>query len=164
MTTRPINVLALAASSTKVGHVFLIDGIPYDWGSSRDASNTPTEAYRYAVKKIGYYRPELIVAEFVTDESKKGQYSRSLINQFMKAAQDNDINWSQIARRQSHANKYQEACTMVERFPELKITLPRKRLWWQTEDQRMIIFEALSLALRFLEEPPEDTAHGDLPW
>lgn len=152
MTFKTDNVLALSAASIKVGHVFLIDGTPYDWGSSRDASDSPKQAYEYASKKIKYYRPEMLVTELVTDKSKKGQYTRSLINQFMKAAQDNSVPWSLVVRTQQHANKFQEAIKLVERFPELKATLPPKRYWWQTEDQRMIIFEATALALAALEE------------
>ncbi len=146
MRTKYRNVLALAAASTKLGHVFLIDGTPFDWGSSKDASDSPRQAYDFAAKKIKYYRPELLVTELVTDDSKKGQYSRSLINQIMKAAQDNDIPWSLVTRQHAYANKFQEAHTLAERFPELKATLPPKRHWRQTEDQRMIILRRCRLA------------------
>ncbi len=153
MRTEYRNVLAVAAASTKIGHVFLIDGTPFDWGSSKDASDSPRQAYQYTTKKIAYYRPELLVTELVTDESKKGQYSRSLINQIMKAAQDADIPWSLTIREQRHANKFREATALAKRFPELKAVLPPKRYWWQTEDQRMIIFEALALGLSVIDEP-----------
>lgn len=115
-------------------------------------SDSKRQAYEYASRQIEYYRPQLLVTELVTDQSKKGQYSRSLINEFMKAAQDHDVTWSLVVRKQRHANKFQEAVNLVERFPELKATLPPKRYWWQTEDQRMIIFEATALALSALEE------------
>ncbi|MFY0610697.1 MAG: hypothetical protein JXQ99_04150 [Hyphomicrobiaceae bacterium] len=153
--------MALAAASIKVGHVFLIDGTPYDWGSSRDASDSALQAYEYAAKKIKYYRPELMVTELVTGKSKKGQYTRSLINQFMKAAQDNDVPWLLTTREQHHANKFQEAIKLVERFPEMKSTLPPKRYWWQTEDQRMIIFEATALAFTAIEETQRNNAEQE---
>ena len=145
------NVLAVAAASTKIGHVFLIDGTPFDWGSSKDASDSPRQAYRYTAKKIAYYRPELLVTELVTDTCKKGQYSRSLINTIAKAAQEADIRWCLVARQQHYPNKFREARALTKRFPDLTSTLPRRRLWWQTEDQRMIIFEALALGLSVVE-------------
>lgn len=152
MTTKYHNVLAIAAASTKLGHVFLIDGTPIDWGSSKDASNSPRQAYQYTAKKIAYYQPELLVTELVTKDSKKGQYSRSLINMIAKAAQEADIQWCLVARQQRYPNKFKEARALVTRFPELKPTLPPPRHWWQTEDQRMIIFEALALGLSVLDD------------
>ena len=152
MRTEYRNVLAIAAASTKLGHVFLIDGTPFDWGSSKDASDSPRQGFEYTAKKITYYRPELLVTELVTDESKKGQYSRSLINMIAKAAQEADIQWCLVARQQHYQNKFKEAKALVKRFPELKATLPPPRHWWQTEDQRMIIFEALALGLSVLDD------------
>lgn len=155
------NVLAIAAASTKLGHAFLIDGTPFDWGTSKESSGSPRQAYRYTQKKIAYYRPELLVTELVTDTSKKGQYSRSLINMVAKAAQDADVQWCLVAREQTYANKYQEAQALALRFPELKPSLPGPRKWWQTEDQRMIIFEALALGLNVTDE---QQSPQDLPW
>lgn len=40
MAFRLNNVLAMAAASIKVGHVFMIDGQPIDWGSSRTSSDS----------------------------------------------------------------------------------------------------------------------------
>ena len=155
MTTEYRNVLAMAAASGKLGYVFLINGVPFDWGASKEASGSPRQAFQYATKKIAYYRPELLVTELVSDESKKGQYSRSLINMIAKAAQEADIQWCLVARQQHYPNKYQEAQALAERFPDLEATLPPRRHWWQTEDQRMIIFEALALGLSVV-----DTSEG----
>jgi hypothetical protein len=155
------NVLAIAAASTKLGHVFLIDGTPFDWGTSKESSGSPQRAYQYTQKKIAYYRPELLVTELVTDRSKKGQYSRSLIDMVAKAAQDADVQWCLVAREQKYANKYQEAQALALRFSELKASLPPPRKWWQTEDQRMIIFEALALGLNVIDEQQPSQ---DIPW
>ena len=40
----------------------------------------------------------------------------------------------------------------IEQFPELAPRLPRFRKLWMSEDERMSIFDALSLALALLEE------------
>lgn len=151
MTLSYRQVLGVAAASTKLGHIFLIDGVPYDWGASKESSGSPQQAFEYTRKKIAYYRPDLLVTELVTDESKKGQYSRSLINMIAKAAQEANIKWCLVARNQAYANKYQEAQALAKRFPELKATLPGRRYWWQTEDPRMIIFEALALSLSIID-------------
>ena len=146
------NVLVIAAASTKLGHIFLIDGTPVDWGVSKESSNSPKQAYQYTKKKIAYYQPDLLITELVTDKSKKGQYSRSLINMIAKAAQDADVQWSLVTRQQKYENKFQEARALSERFPELKSSLPPPRHWWQTEDPRMIIFEALAMGMSVLDE------------
>lgn len=146
------NVLAMAAASGKLGHVFLIDGTPFDWGASKEASSSPRQAYEYTKKKIAYYQPDLLVTELVTDKSKKGQYSRSLINMIAKAAQDADVQWSLITRQQSYDNKFQEAKALADRFPEIRPTLPPPRHWWQTEDPRMIIFEAVALGISVVDD------------
>ncbi len=146
------NVLALSAASTKLGHIFLIDGTPVDWGVSKESSNSPKQAYKYTKKKIAYYQPDLLITELVTDKSKKGQYSRSLINMIAKAAQDADMQWSLVTREQKYENKFQEAKALAKRFPELQSSLPPPRHWWQTEDPRMIIFEALAMGVSVLDE------------
>ena len=53
---------------------------------------------------------------------------------------------------QLYANKYDEAEALAERFLEMKPWLPKRRTLWDEEPRLTIIFEALSLALRALQQ------------
>lgn len=147
MTAKIRHVLAVAANASKVGYVFLIDGVPYDWDISLQANASAEAAYRYTTEWIAYYQPELLVTERIRTNSLKGDRSRDLINAIWKAAQDVDIRWACVDRVQVFPNKYIEAAVLAERFPELLAWLPKTRTLWDEEPRRMIIFEALSLGL-----------------
>jgi hypothetical protein len=49
---------------------------------------------------------------------------------------------NQVTRSFSGGNKHQVATMIVERFPELLVTLPPPRRPWESEDYRMSIFDA----------------------
>ena len=46
-------------------------------------------------------------------------------------------------------NKYQIACTVAQRLPELATRLPPKRKIWQSEDYRTSIFDAAALGVAY---------------
>jgi hypothetical protein len=152
MSTDFDNVLSVAAATGKVGYVFLTDGKPYDWGVSLKASRSPRLAYKHVTEWIDYYRPQLLITERITSQSRKQEVSRALVNAIMKAAQDANIKWACADRVQTYQNKYVEAEVLVARFPELKAWLPKPRRLWESEPRRIIIFEALSMALSVVDK------------
>lgn len=139
MTARPRYVLSVAACASRVGYVFLIDGTPYDWGISLQANASTVAARQFTTEWIAYYQPELLVTERITSNTQKGERSRELINAIWKAAQNADIDWACVDRVQRYPNKYDEAEALVERFPEMKSWLPKRRTLWDEEPRRMII-------------------------
>ena len=147
MSTNLRNVLSIAAATGKVGYVFLIDGEPYDWGVSPTASRSPKLAYQHVTEWIDYYQPQLLITERIGRHSRKKDVSRALVNAIWKAAQDAEIAWACVDRNQNYQNKYVEADALAARFPELKEWLPKTRRLWESEPRRIVLFEALSMAL-----------------
>ena len=97
--------------------------------------------------RIDYYQPQLLITERIGPHSRKKDVSRALVNAIWKAAQDAEIMWACVDRIQTYQNKYVEAEALAARFPELKEWLPKTRTLWESEPRRVIIFEALSMAL-----------------
>ncbi len=151
MAFRPRYVLSIAVCASKVGYVFLIDGTPYDWGISLQANASTTAAQGFTTEWIAYYQPERVITERIATNSNKGERSRELNNAIWKAAQIADVEWACADRVQRYANKYDEADALAARFPEMKPWVPRRRMLWDEEPRRTIIFEALSLALQALQ-------------
>ena len=152
MSTNVRNVLSVAAATGKVGYVFLIDGEPYDWGVSPKASRSPKLTHQHVTEWIDYYQPQLLITERIGPHSRKKDVSRALVNAVWKAAQDAEIRWACVDRIQKYQNKYVEAHALAERFPELKEWLPKTRRLWESEPRRIIIFEALSMALSMVDK------------
>ena len=52
--------------------------------------------------------------------------------------------------RSGHRNKYAIALCLTESFPALLLRLPPKRKPWQSEDNRMSIFDAAAFGYTYL--------------
>ena len=152
MSTNVRNVLSVAAATGKIGYVFLIDGEPYDWGVSPKASRSPKLTHQHVTEWIDYYQPQLLVTERVGPQSRKKDVTRALVNTIWKAGQDAEIKWACVDRIQKYQNKYVEAEALAVRFPELTAWLPKTRRLWESEPRRIIIFEALSMALSVVDK------------
>ena len=147
MVIRTEHVLSVAVSTGRLGFAFLVDGTPYDWGLSLVASESTRSAYEHTTAWIEYYQPQLVVTERVDGNSRKGTVSRDLNNAILKAAQQANVEIACVDRIQRHANKFAEAQALAERFPELQPYVPKPRKQWESEPRRMIMFEAVSMAL-----------------
>ena len=147
MATKFVYVLSVAASASRLGYVFWIDGEPQVWDLSRPASRSADAAYRYVREWIDYFRPQLLVTERPHSNPRKGERTHKILDAIGKAAQESNIEWQYIDRVQTYDNKYLEAQALSEQFPDLKNQLPRKRRLWEEEPRVMIIFEALGVGL-----------------
>jgi hypothetical protein len=54
--------------------------------------------------------------------------------------------------------KYEIACALAERFPELRWSLPPKRKSWQSEDYRMSMFDAAALGVAYFARSVKSVA------
>lgn len=151
MVVRTEHVLSVMVSTGKVGYAFFVDGKPYDWKVSFTASTSTRTAYEFAMGWIEYYQPQLIITERISLDSRKQTFSRELVDAIMKAAQDSDVLAASVDRVCNYENKFKEAEVIAKRFPELKSYLPKPRKYWEPEPRQIIIFEAVSLALRVIE-------------
>ena len=161
-------VLAVAAASGRVGYVFLIEGKLYDWRLSRKASRRPEEAAKRAEIWIRRLQPEVVVMEKIDGASRKSERTRAIIAAIAEVAANEYVYDVAVSRPRSHANKYEEAAALAERFPELRPWVPRPRKLWESEPRDVTYFEALSLALTVLDrhevgrELPDDAPQESL--
>lgn len=147
-----LRILAFAAASGRVGHVFLRSGQLMDWGLSRMASMSPERAARHASRLIEKLKPDVVITEDVPKTSTKSQLTRSLIAAIARVAEEAKL-LDIRTRTKTFANKYAEAAALAEQFAELRAWLPPRRRLWDPEPQNTVIFEALALALIVVNVP-----------
>lgn len=152
----------LAIDPTVRGYAFAVlegpDAI-IDWGVTQVA---PKEKNRRSLRsieeKIISYEPEVIVLEDSgANSSRRSARVRQLINEISLIAEKRRIVRRRFSRSRVRTafrfvgkpNKQAIAKAIAERFPELRPRLPRERKPWMSEDERMNIFDAVSLALAY---------------
>lgn len=148
-----LKVLAIAASAGKIGYVFMSQDKLMDWGLSVKACETVGLAKCKADEWISFYRPDVVITEKTLPYSRKSKRTGKLIEALGIAAKQQKTFHCQVIRQQRHANKYEEAESLAERFPQITGWLPERRQAWEGEANDTIYFEALSLALEYREPP-----------
>ena len=141
-------VLAIAVATGKIGYVLLENDKLADWGKSRAAARSPEKAHAFAKDLIGKLDPEAVVTEKPGSNRYKRGLTLALMEAVTGAVRDSSCINVTVTKERSHRDKYAEARALVRRFPELRPYLPKKPPIWCGEPRRMILFEALSLALR----------------
>jgi hypothetical protein len=108
---------------------------------------------------LSVYQPEIIVTE-APGESRRGSRVLRLLEGVETIALLRSIWTHSVPKRAvweafpEARSKHDIAVSLVERFPELRPRLPRKRRAWTSEDARMRIFDALSLIAALLPTNP----------
>ena len=151
----PFRVLSVAAATGRVGYIYFEGGPPVDWALSQKASRSPQDAAAMARRWIAMLTPDVLITEKVGRHSRKGDTTRALIDAIAREAAGHELHDIAVPRQQHHANKYAEAATYAERFPELRPLLPAKRRIWDKEPPNITYFEAIALALPVLDTPQE---------
>jgi hypothetical protein len=154
----------LAIDPTVRGYAFaVLEGLNaiIDWGVTQVAPNEKNRrSLRSIEEKIISYEPEVIVLEDCgANGSRRSARVRKLIEQVSLLAEKRRIARRRFSRSRVRAafrfvgkpTKDAIAKAIAERFPELRPRLPRERKPWMSEDERMSIFDAVSLALTYLE-------------
>lgn len=148
----------LAIDPTPKGFAWVVlEGreILLDWGL---AQVTPPEAAGVTerVKRIlERARPELLVLE-EPEGSRRGRRARTIIRELAYLADEREIAWCYVTGEQvreafgNPANKHEIAVAVTGLFGELEHRLPDKRKLWESERERMGIFDAASFALTVL--------------
>ncbi len=140
--------MAIAAATGRIGYVMLADDKLVDWGISQAASRSPEQAFDKVTNWVDLLKPEAVVTEAIGRGSKKHGKTLALMEVITKAAKHGDCISVTAFKKRRHRDKYQEARILVKQFPELQSRIPKKPPCWLPEPRRMILFEALSLALR----------------
>lgn len=141
-------VVSIAVASGKIGFVMLSNDKLANWEISQVASETPKQAEVKAREWIELHKPEVVVTEAQGSNRHKHGKTLALMKAVENAARKSDAINVRIAKVRDHKNKYHEARALAQQFPELKPRLAQKPACWLNEPRRMILFEALALALR----------------
>ncbi len=130
-----------------------------DWGIKEPARDKTVRCLEQVSELIQQYEPNVVVVEeYWVKKSKRSKWSHEFIDNvielaFMKKVESHSF--SRVQVKQAFApfgahTKYAVASVLVEYFPELAPRLPPVRKPWMSEDCRMSIFDAISLAWAFL--------------
>lgn len=132
-----------------------------DWGVKQVKHNEVGRYLDKIAKLIDAYQPDVITLEAVSRKgSRRGQRVKDLLAQIMKLALKRKIQIKCYSRediRKTFASyraktKDQIAAVIADQLPELFPQLPPVRKAWMSEDNRMSIFDAVSLAITFYAE------------
>src|SRR5439155_14396211 len=143
-------VLSLAPTSRGLGFA-VMEGPQrlVDWG-------VKSACIAKAKELIRHYQPEVIVLEGCQG-SRRGARVQQLIRSIVRLSKKKKITTRCFSRRKIQqsfptadaATKREIAFAIVQQLPELAPQFPPPRQPWMTEDHRMTIFDAVSLALAF---------------
>lgn len=158
MANTPTRIFSLDPTTKGFGYaVFELPFRLVEWGLTRVAGDKYAGALFRFEKLLSRFRPDAVILEDAeAPGSRRQPRVRQLIDALAKLARERGIVVYTIARSkvlacfsspESAATKQSIARNLTERFPELAERLPRPRKPWQTEDERMSIFDALALAV-----------------
>lgn len=115
---------------------------------SDNASKTTEAITKQTERWLSQFKPDVVVTEKMTPESRKHGRTRSLIEAVGEIVQQSPAQHIEVVRTYEHQNIHEEAKTLCERYPQLEPWLPHKRPIWQAEHRNMAVFEAVSLVVR----------------
>ena len=144
-------VMGIAVASGRIAYVVLEGDRLLDWDVSQAASKSPERASTKAAEWIGLLKPEAVISEAPGSNPRKRGATIALMEAVHKAAQDSDAISITTTKVRHHKDKYREARALAQEYPELLPRLAKKPACWLAEPRRMILFEALALALRLRE-------------
>lgn len=153
-----LRILSIAPSARGFGFAVLDEqGALVNWGTTRATKDINAGCLKKVNKLMDDYEPGVIVLEDASaKDSRRAPRIRELTNQIVAAALSRHFKVVLFSRKQIHrklhagqqATKHMIAQIIAERFPEeLKSLLPSKRRPWESEDDRMDIFDAVALAV-----------------
>lgn len=150
-------LLSVDPTSRGFGYVILeTPDLLIDWGVCQVRTEKKERALRKVAALIHRFAPNIVVVETTRHERcRRGQRARDLIEAIASLAQAMDVAVGRVSMttvRDHYAkfratNKDAIARLNVRQFPELESLLPPKRKPWMAEDERMAVFDAISMAL-----------------
>lgn len=159
--TRPkdIRILAIAPSTRGFGFAVLEAQALVDWGVKSIKGDKNVGSLARIEELIAHYQPGVMVlSDFSTKQSRRSERIQALSHRIIAMASSRSLRVALFSREQvnqiflasAQGTKYAVAEILAKRFAgELGFRLPPKRRPWMSEDYRMDIFEAVSLALSF---------------
>src|SRR5262249_12646012 len=159
---RDTHVLAIDPSTRGFGFAVLEGPNQLiDWGVKETKVDKNRKTLKLVADLIDRYQPNAIVVEdYAGKGSRRCRRVANLIKDISKLATKRNIRVKSFSRlkvkqafsESAASNKQEIAAAIANRFPELVPRLPRFRKPWMSEDYRMSIFDAVSLAITFFEK------------
>lgn len=132
------------------------------WGVARVKGEKHTGAVAQFEKLLADFRPdEVVLEDTAAPGSRRRPRVQRLIEALLALARERNLAVHAVSRSsvierfssdEKRATKYSIAQRLTTHFPELGDKLPRPRKPWQSEDERMSIFDALALAVTHVTE------------
>ncbi len=149
------SVLAVAVASGAASWVYLVDGDLKDWEMWREQTANHAKARSLLRNLMARYEPDTVVTEDPDRNCAKSGNALKLLQVLAQDARDQAPHHVRVVRGRNSQTKYDEAKDLSRRFPALAAYLPDEPKLSKREERRLIIFEALSLALAASEASPE---------
>lgn len=145
----------IALDPTRRGFAYVILEVPHnliDWGVVQAEG---AACVKRLEELLGRFKPErFVIEDYTASECRRTQSVKEFLWSLEMLALVKGLGALRVARtavRERFAehgtSKQAIAEVLVDHFPELRPRLPRARKPWMSEDERMNIFDALSLAL-----------------
>ena len=146
--TKP-RVLAVAARSTYVGCVHLVEGRLVDWGHGE--IHSVEEAIAKLQSWLGIYKPDVLITEDPTKEFKKSGKQIPILEAFVEIGREAPVMNMVLTRKKTHKNLYLQAASLAAHYPEIASRVPKKPPIWLPGHRNLVYFDALALAKRVVE-------------
>lgn len=150
-------ILSIDVTSRGFGYVVLeTPEILIDWGVCQVRTEKRERSLVKVAALIHRFVPHVVVVEDTRHEKcRRGDHARGVIEVIANLAQTMDVPVDRVstATVRGHyadlgeTNKDDVARLIVDSFPELAPFLPKRRKVWMPEDERMAIFDAISMTL-----------------
>lgn len=148
-----LRILAVAATSRRIGHVFLIGNRLMEWRMACAPTRSEVKAAGALQELINTFRPDVVVTEKLCPADRKGDRARAVTEALQRIAAENYVLDVSVERIQRFANKYEEAEQLAALYPAIMPWTPRKRRHYESEPAAMVLFDALAIAHIVLQRP-----------
>ena len=148
-----LRVLAVAATSRRIGYVFLIGNRLMEWRMAGKPARSRIRAAGALQELINTFHPNVLITEKLKPSDRKGLRARRITEALQRTAAENYILDVSVRRHSGYANKYEEIDVLVQNYPAIKPWAPRKRKHYENEPPAMVLFDALAIADRVLQNP-----------
>ena len=141
------STLAVAVAAGVLSWVYLVDGELKDWETWRARVADHGKARSKLRELIAAYEPDTVVTEDPDRSCAKAGQSLKLLRVVAQDARDQAAHHVRVVRSASDATKLEKAQNLARRFPPVAPLLPAERKLSRREERRMIVFDALALAV-----------------
>lgn len=161
-----LRILAIDPMHRGVGFAVLerpVGLVDWGWREIR------TDRHRATLRRVGElldrFAPDVLVIEdYAAEGSRRGARVKRLARSLEKLSSEKRIEFCPVSPKtlkeafaqMDASTKYEIACAIAQRFPELAHSLPPVRKPWMSEGGPMSMFDAAALAMAFSYREEDD--------